>query len=109
MSAPPRGKRLFLHEGQIDPFYDPARFQVICAGRRWGKTELALAMLLYACLTSNGVYRYVAPTMVLARKTLWRRKLKRVLDPSWLSKPPNETNLRSLVQDGRDPRSARRG
>lgn len=87
-------RRLGLHEGgQADVYADPARFKVLVAGRRWGKTELALATLLQACLNTDGVYRYIAPTQKLARKTLWRRKLRRVLDPSWLAKPPNETNL----------------
>jgi hypothetical protein len=96
----PYGKRLFLHEGQIDPFYDPARFQVICAGRRWGKTELAKARLLTACLRTDGIYRYIAPTQRLARRTIWRRKLKRAVHPSWLAKPPNETNLEMYFKSG---------
>lgn len=100
MSEPPRGKKLFLHQGQVDPFYDPARFQVVVAGRRWGKTELAKARLLTACLRTDGVYRYVAPTQRLARRTIWRRKLKRAVHPSWLAKPPNETNLEMYFKSG---------
>ena len=94
-------RRLVLHEGgQVEAYAHDARFKVIAAGRRWGKTELALAKLLTACLTTNGVYRYIAPTQKLARKTLWRRKLKRVLDPSWLAKEPNETNLEVWFKTG---------
>jgi hypothetical protein len=94
-------KRIVLHEGGQTAIYeDPARFKVLAAGRRFGKTELALALLLTACLRTSGVYRYIAPTQKLARKTLWRRKLKRVLDPSWLTKPPNETNLEVWFKTG---------
>lgn len=94
-------KRLVLHEGgQVEAWRSPARFKVIAAGRRWGKTEFALAKLLHACQTTDGVYRYIAPTQKLARKTLWRRKLKRAVDPSWLSKPPNETNLEMWFRSG---------
>jgi len=99
--TPTKPRRIVLHTGgQTDIYQSPARFKVIAAGRRWGKTELALAKLLTSCLTTNGVYRYIAPTQKLARKTLWRRKLKRVLDPTWLSKPPNETNLEVWFKTG---------
>jgi hypothetical protein len=96
-------RRLVLHcGGQDDVYCDPARFKVLAAGRRWGKTELALAQLLTACMDVNrvGVYRYIAPTQKLARKTLWRRKLKRVLHPTWLLKEPNETNLEVWFKTG---------
>jgi hypothetical protein len=94
-------RRIVLHAGgQAEAYASDARFKVIAAGRRWGKTEMALAQLLTACLLTNGVYRYIAPTQKLARKTLWRRKLKRVLDPSWLAKPPNETNLEVWFKTG---------
>lgn len=104
--APPtttrtKPRRLVLHEGgQTEVFANPARFKVLVAGRRWGKTELALTTLLEACLNTAGVYRYIAPTQKLARKTLWRRKLKRAVDRSWLSKEPNETNLEMWFTSG---------
>lgn len=92
-------KRLGLHTQQAEVYDDPARFKTVAAGRRWGKTELALLMLLTGghdgrgCLTHPGLYRYIAPTQKLARKTLWRRKLKRALHPTWLARPLHETNL----------------
>lgn len=99
MRMMPRNKVLGLHEKQEPVYDDPARFKVVAAGRRWGKTELALLLLLTGgadgrgCLTHPGVYRYIAPTQKLARKALWRRKLRRALDPSWLARPLHETNL----------------
>lgn len=97
---------LGLHPGQR-PIYDsPARFKVVAAGRRWGKTELSLLKLLTGgrdgrgALTEPGLYRYVAPTQKLARRTLWRRKLKRAIDPTWLAKPLNETNLEATFVNG---------
>jgi hypothetical protein len=92
-------KVLGLHANQAPIFDADARFKVVAAGRRFGKTELAMLTLLTGgadgrgCLTEPGVYRYIAPTQKLARKTLWRRKLKRALHPSWLARPPHETNL----------------
>ncbi len=99
-------KVLGLHDNQWPVFDDPARFPVVAAGRRFGKTELSLVKLFTGgkdgrgCLTRPGLYRYVAPTQKLARKVLWRRKLKRALHPSWLSKPPNETNLEVTFKNG---------
>jgi hypothetical protein len=95
-----------LHANQSPIYHSPARFKVVAAGRRWGKTELSLLSLLTGgqdgrgALTHPGLYRYVAPTQKLARKTLWRRKLKRVLDPTWLAKPPNESNLEVTFING---------
>jgi len=99
-------KVLGLHGNQWPVYDDPARFKVVAAGRRFGKTELALVKLFTGgrdgrgCLTHPGLYRYVAPTQKLARKVLWRRKLKRALDASWLAKPPNETNLEVTFKNG---------
>jgi hypothetical protein len=101
-----RIKQLGLHEAQLPVYDHPARFKVVAAGRRWGKTELALMMLLTGgadgrgCLTHPALYRYVAPTQKLARKTLWRRKLKRALDPTWLAKPLHETHLEVNFKNG---------
>ena len=48
---------------------DPARFKVICAGRRCGKSRLAAVMLLIEGLNcpSGSAVMYVAPTMGQAR------------------------------------------
>lgn len=101
-----RTKRLGLHPGQVAPYDSPARFKTVVAGRRWGKTELAMLMLLTGgrdgrgCLTVPGLYRYIGPTIKLARKTLWRRKLKRALDPSWLARPMHESHLEVEFKNG---------
>jgi hypothetical protein len=101
MSAPTTsGQRMRLHACQARVWQSPARFKVVAAGRRFGKTQMALVQLLHGCLSKPGLYRYVAPTAVLARKTLWRRKLKRALHPSWLSKKPNETNMEVWFRNG---------
>lgn len=105
-TAKARLKRLGLHPGQIEPYRSRKRFKTVVAGRRWGKTELAMLMLLTGggdgrgCLTSPGLYRYIGPTIKLARKTLWRRKLKRALDPSWLAKPMHESHLEVHFRNG---------
>lgn len=106
MATETRTKRLGLHPGQVAPYRSRRRFKTVVAGRRWGKTELAMLLLLTGggdgrgCLTSPGLYRYIGPTIKLARKTLWRRKLKRALDPSWLSKPMHESHLEVHFRNG---------
>ena len=41
---------------------DPARHRVVVAGRRWGKTHLALVFLLQGNILPNQRRWYIAPT-----------------------------------------------
>jgi phage terminase large subunit-like protein len=51
---------------------DPARFKVIAAGRRCGKTHYAAVTLILAALDGNpGGVMYVGPTQGLARDLMW--------------------------------------
>jgi len=55
---------------------DPAKFKVVAAGRRTGKTELAAWRLLINALTDgitdqDAARFYVAPTQQQARKVMW--------------------------------------
>lgn len=53
---------------------DPARFRVVCAGRRCGKSRLSAVMLLIKALQApkgSGVI-YVAPTAGQARVIIWQ-------------------------------------
>lgn len=69
-----------LHAAQLEILDDPARFKVVAAGRRFGKSFLARVMLALEALkdtSANGhdlaleeVY-YVAPTFEQARKIMW--------------------------------------
>lgn len=54
-----------LHEKQREVFQDPARFKVIVAGRRWGKTRLAVVAALYTALKGGNVW-WIAPTYPVA-------------------------------------------
>lgn len=63
---------LKLHPAQLEIFQSPARFKVVAAGRRFGKTYLAAAMLLTEALKSSTKdVAYVAPTFEMAKKILW--------------------------------------
>lgn len=57
---------------QEEVYNDPARFKVIAAGRRTGKTQLAAWTLILAALqATKGKVFYVAPTQQQARDVIW--------------------------------------
>jgi hypothetical protein len=74
---------LSLHPGQLEVYQDQARFKVVAAGRRWGKTRLAAIELITRALldecTINRRKRslrgveawYVAPTYDQAKDIVW--------------------------------------
>ena len=55
-----------LHPGQLQVFNCAARFIVVAAGRRWGKTRLGTVLCLHTAL-SGGVAWWVAPTYRMAQ------------------------------------------
>lgn len=78
---------IILHDAQTDIFNSDARFRVVAAGRRFGKSYLAAYLLLVEALKRehtglSGAYYppermqlkevyYVAPTEAQARKIMW--------------------------------------
>jgi hypothetical protein len=84
-----------LHPSQSRAYTDPARFRIVVAGRRWGKTYLAIAVLLSWIGNSKRADArvcYIAPTYKEARDILWDQ-LKAQIPAGWLSKAPNESRL----------------
>ncbi len=79
-------------------FNDDARFRVLVAGRRFGKTYLALVELCKAAWSPGRLAWYVAPTCKQAKRIAWR-PLKEMTRPYWRSKP-NETDLRIDLTTG---------
>lgn len=92
MASPVKLFRVSLHPGQAAVFNSPARFIVVAAGRRFGKSHLAAYLLgMHAMMTEktlsdgrvvrltaeHGVY-YVAPTQDQARRIMWP-KLRELL------------------------------
>lgn len=55
-----------LHPGQMEVFANPSRFRVVVAGRRWGKTRLAVVEAIAAAARGGAVW-WVAPTYDMAR------------------------------------------
>ena len=65
--------RVALHPDQLAVFKDPARFKIVVAGRRWGKSRLALYNLFIEALKSeSGDVYYIAPTFEQGKRIMWR-------------------------------------
>jgi len=92
-----------LHKHQWEVFHSDIRFRVVAAGRRFGKTELALAEILRAANTPDPHGRpknigYVGPTDRQTKTIFWER-LKEVTRPYW-SKKPLEGKMRLFLKSG---------
>ena len=88
-----------LKPPQWSVFRSGARFRVLVAGRRFGKTYLALTELCQAAWSPGRLAWYVAPTYKQAKRIAWK-PLKQMTRPYWASKP-NETDLRiELISGG---------
>lgn len=80
-----------LRPAQMHVFRSDKRFRVLVAGRRFGKTHLALIELLRAAWGTGRTAWYVAPSYRQAKRIAWDR-LKQLTEPYWAGKP-NETDL----------------
>ncbi len=100
MTAPAPVKWIEFTDPQADVFESDARFRVLVAGRRFGKTYLAAAELAAAAGEKrNAVCWYVAPTYRMAKEIAWRA-VKQVIPRSQLAKSPNETELSLDLRNG---------
>lgn len=65
--------KVSLHPAQLEIFNSEARFKVVAAGRRFGKSHLAAWTLIIQALqsTSKDVF-YVAPTFQQAKDIIWQ-------------------------------------
>src|SRR5579871_158677 len=74
------------------------RFRILVAGRRFGKTYLAMVELCQAAWEKGRLVWYVAPTYKQAKRIAWK-PLKQMTRPYWASRP-NETDLRIELTTG---------
>ena len=88
-----------LKPSQWAVFRCDQRFRVLVAGRRFGKTFLALVELVQAAWGRGRLAWYVAPTYKQAKRIAWKM-LKQMTKAHWASQP-NETDLRiELISGG---------
>jgi hypothetical protein len=83
--------KVTLKRPQWTVFRSQQRFRVLAAGRRFGKTYLALTELCRAAWGTNRLAWYVAPTYRQAKRIAWK-PLKQMTKEYWTTKP-NETDL----------------
>jgi len=103
------GNNVVFHPAQDEVARDRHRFRVLDAGRRFGKTELAVfEMLGKACAKTGNDVVYIAPTYQQARDLAWD-KLKSYGRP--VAERINESRLEIVVatKDGGSSRIVLRG
>lgn len=83
---------------QLEVLEHPARFRVVCAGRRFGKTFLAILFLLNHATAKDQTCWYIAPTYRQAKQIAWKM-LKRIVPMSW-AVSWNETDLTVRLVNG---------
>ena len=81
-----------LSNAQEEIAQSTSRFRVVVAGRRFGKTHLAIRELCYHAKEPNKEVWYVAPTYRQAKQIVWRKLKNRINDLRW-SKKINESEL----------------
>lgn len=81
---------MLLHQTQKEIAKDSHRFRVLCCGRRWGKTTLAVEEIKGVALSKNARIAYIAPTFQQARDIAWQMLIKE-LKP--ITKKVNESRL----------------
>lgn len=89
---------LYLHPGQLSVARSRARFKVVVAGRRWGKTQLARTMMIQFAQVQKRLIWYVAPSYRMAKQIMWP-ELMDAIPPKWLKKV-NETTLSVTLRNG---------
>ena len=77
----------------------PQRFKVVIAGRRFGKTHLALRQLAYHARLPDQTIWAVYPTYRQAKMVAWKQLRNRLSDLKWVKKV-NETELTVELKNG---------
>ena len=92
------GVNISLLPWQEKVINDSARFKVIAAGRRCGKTHFAAVTLILAALDGKpGMTMYVGPTMGLARDLMWDKLFELAGD---IIEASNVNNLEITLSGG---------
>lgn len=87
-----------LHKRQAEVSQCEARFRILVAGRRFGKTHLALTEMLRVAQAPGRLVWYVGPTEGQSKRIAWDR-LKKLTRDQW-AKRPNESELRIELKSG---------
>lgn len=88
-----------LSKAQQEIVLAPQRFKVVVAGRRFGKTHLAIRELCFHAKEPEQTVWYVAPTYRQAKMITWKKLRKKLVDLKW-AKKINETELSIELKNG---------
>ncbi len=91
--------KVHLHKGQADVAKSDARYKVVCAGRRWGKSVLARMWLLKLAAEERGTYWIVSPTYAMAKDIHWKQGLIEEL-PKQIIEKTNKAELEVTLTNG---------
>jgi hypothetical protein len=75
------------------------RFRVVIAGRRWGKTTLAIREMCKVAREPGKDVYYISPSYRMSRTIIFKRLKQKLLDLRWVKKI-NETNLEFYLKNG---------
>jgi len=75
------------------------RFRVVVAGRRFGKTHLAIRELCYHARQPDRDVWYVAPSYKMAKQIVWKKLKQKLQSLNWIEKH-NETELTIRLVNG---------
>ena len=89
---------LKLHPKQFEVYANQARFKVVVAGRRFGKSYLSRAILIREAKKPKSKVWYIAPSYRMARQIMWDELLDAIPEP-WIRKT-HETNLEIKLING---------
>jgi len=88
-----------LHDLQYQIYSDPSRFVVVSAGRRFGKTVLAVVKMITRAMESKkALIWYIAPTYKQAKMIAWKMLLE--MTPQKLVAKKNEVDLELTMING---------
>lgn len=77
----------------------PARFKVVVAGRRWGKTAYSRIQLILAALRKpKSLVWYVAPTYSMANDIMWGSLIEAI--PASYIRKKNDTKMTVVLKNG---------
>lgn len=89
-----------LHDSQYKIYNDPSRFRVLAAGRRFGKTVLAVVeMITVAMAKKDRRVWYIAPTYKQAKMIAWKMLLD-MIPKEFIKGKPNEVELEVTLING---------
>lgn len=88
-----------LSRPQQDIANSTARFKVVAAGRRFGKTYLSMREIAYRARFPNREVFYITTSYRAAKMIMWKPLKRRLIDLRWVDKI-NESELSILLKNG---------